>query len=243
MVVVTGDNGMPFPRSKANLYGIGTRMPLAIRWPGKVKVGRKVDEVVSHTDFAPTFLEAAGIKPPPEMTGRSMMDILKGPATRDFIVTERERHVDCRTGDRSYPARAIRTKGFVYIRNFEPDLWPAGDPKMWVGVGDFGDIDTGPSKTLILSRRDDPKIKPFFDLATAKRPAEELYDPSKDPWELHNVADDPHYAQTKKKLRDKLDAWMKKTADPRATNPHDDRWDKYYYAGTRVPWVYPKPKK
>lgn len=237
MVVVTGDNGMPFPRSKANLYGIGVHMPLAVRWPGKTKAGRKVDEVVSHTDFAPTFLEAAGIKPPSDMTGRSMMDILTGSGTRDFIVTERERHVNCRKGDRAYPCRSIRTKDFNYIHNFEPDLWPAGDPKMWVGVGDFGDIDTGPSKDVILDRRDDPKIKPFFELATAKRPEEELFDLAKDPWELHNVARDPHYTETKKKLRGKLDAWMKKTADPRATNPHDDRWDKYIYTGTARPWV------
>jgi N-sulfoglucosamine sulfohydrolase len=33
LVVVTSDNGMPFPRAKANLYDLGTRMPLAIRWP------------------------------------------------------------------------------------------------------------------------------------------------------------------------------------------------------------------
>jgi arylsulfatase A-like enzyme len=212
-------------------------MPLAVRWPAKVAGGRKVTEVVSHTDFAPTFLEAAGIQPPAEMTGRSMMDLLTGAGTRDFIVTERERHVDCRVGDRSYPCRSIRTKQFVYIENLEPELWPAGDPKMWKGVGDFGDIDTSPSKEVILQRRDDPKIKPFFQLATAKRPAEELYDVTKDPWELHNLANDPKYAKTKKMLREKLDAWRAKTADPRVTNPHDDRWDKYPYAGNTKPWV------
>lgn len=237
IVVVTSDNGMPFPRSKANLYGIGTHMPLAVRWPARVKGGRKVDEVVSHTDFAPTFLEAAGIKPPADMTGRSMMDLLAGSGTRDFIVTERERHVNCRKGNRSYPCRAIRTKEFVYIRNLEPDLWPAGDPKMWMGVGDFGDIDTSPTKDVLLDGRDDPKIKPFFELATAKRPAEELYDVKADPWELHNLANDPKYAGTKKILRDKLEAWRQETADPRIANPHDDRWDRYICTGNTKPWV------
>lgn len=237
LLVVTGDNGMPFPRSKANLYGISTHMPLAIQWPAKIRAGRVVDEIVSHTDFAPTFLEAAGVEPKAEMTGRSMMDLLMGSAKRDFIVTERERHVNCREGNRAYPCRAIRTKDFVYIRNLEPDLWPAGDPKMWRGVGDFGDIDTGPTKDVILSRRDDPAIKPFFDLATAKRPAEELYDVRKDPWELHNVADDPAYSKVKDILRAKLDAWMVKTADPRVANPHEDRWDRYPYAGSIKPWI------
>jgi len=237
LVVVTSDNGMPFPRSKANLYGVGVHMPLAVWWPGKTKAGTKVDEVVSHTDFAPTFLEAAGIEPPDSMTGRSLMDLLTGNGTRDFVVTEKERHVNCRAGDRAYPSRSIRTKDFCYIRNFEPDLWPAGDPKMWVGVGDFGDIDTGPSKDVMLERRDDPKIKPYFELATAKRPEEELFDLKKDPWELHNLADAPAYAKTKKELRDKLDAWMAKTADPRAANPHDDRWDNYEYTGAKRPWI------
>ncbi len=245
LVVITSDNGMPFPRSKANLYGIGTHMPLAIRWPAKVKAGRKVDDVVSHTDFAPTFLEAAGLKPLPEMTGTSLMPILtKGkPLGRDAIVVEKERHTNCREGDRAYPCRGLRTKDFLYIRNFRPELWPAGDPKMWRAVGDFGDIDTGPSKTVILSRHDDPKIKPFFELATAKRPAEELYDLKKDPWELHNVADDPAYAKTKERLAQKLKTWMDKTQDPRAVNPNDDRWDKYPYYGSTAPWIYPKPPR
>ena len=245
LVVITSDNGMPFPRSKGNLYNIGTNMPLAIRWPAKVKGGRKVDDPVSHTDFAPTFLEAAGLKPLHEMTGASLMPILtKGKSLgRDAIVVEKERHVNCREGNKGYPCRGLHTRDFLYIRNFHPDLWPAGDPKMWAAVGDFGDIDTGPSKAVILDRRDDPKIKPFFDLATAKRPAEELYDLKKDPWQLHNLADDPKYVRTREKLSNQLKTWMAKTGDPRATNPNDDRWDQYPYYGPLDPWVYPKPPK
>lgn len=243
IVVVTSDNGMPFPRSKANLYDIGTHMPLAIRWPAKVNGGRKTDEVVSHTDFAPTFLEAAGLKPLPEMTGRSLLDLLtRQDAVRDAIFVERERHTNCRKGDLAYPARSIRTKDFLYIRNFRPGLWPAGDPEMWKAVGAFGDIDTSPSKKLILNLRDDPKIRPFFDSATGKRPAEELYHISKDRWTLHNLADDPEYAGTKQKLAHRLETWMAKTDDPRSTNPNDDRWDKYPYKGIPGEWIYPKPK-
>ena len=61
LVVITSDNGMPFPRAKANLYDLGTRMPLAIRWPKQVPGGRTVDDFVNLTDLAPTFLEAAGL--------------------------------------------------------------------------------------------------------------------------------------------------------------------------------------
>jgi len=243
IVVMTSDNGLPFPRGKATLYEAGTHMPLAIRWPAKVKGGRKVDEVVSHTDFAPTFMEAAGLKPLPEMTGRSLMDLLCGdrPAHREAIFTERERHVNCRKDNLGYPSRAIHTQDFLYIRNFHPERWPAGDPKMWVAVGDFGDIDPGPTKSLLLDRRDDPKIKPFFDLATAKRPAEELFDLKRDPWTVHNLAADPKYKNVKDKLAKRLETWMAKTDDPRAVNPNDDRWDKYPYFGNLGEWAAPKP--
>jgi len=61
LVVVTSDNGMPFPRAKANLYEYGTHAPLAICWPARVKGGRVVNDLISFVDFAPTFLEAAGL--------------------------------------------------------------------------------------------------------------------------------------------------------------------------------------
>ncbi|MDP6208936.1 MAG: sulfatase, partial [Roseibacillus sp.] len=63
IVVVTGDHGMPFPRCKSNLYDSGARVPLAIQWPKVIKKGRVVDDFVSTTDLAPTFLEAAGLEP------------------------------------------------------------------------------------------------------------------------------------------------------------------------------------
>src|SRR6266571_5215677 len=76
LIVVTSDNGFPFPRGKATCYDAGTRMPLAIRWPARVKAARVVDDFISLTDLAPTFLEAAGLKPLPEMTGRSLVPLL-----------------------------------------------------------------------------------------------------------------------------------------------------------------------
>jgi arylsulfatase A-like enzyme len=245
MVVVTSDNGMPFPGSKANLYDIGVHMPLAIRWPARVKGGRKANGFVSHTDFAPTFLEAAGLKPPPEMTGRSLFGLLakgKSPG-RDAVFFERERHANVRAGNLSYPMRGVRTRDFHYIWNPMPDRWPAGDPREYSrqALG-FGDIDGSPSKELVILRREDKDIAKYFRLACEKRPEEELFDLRKDPWQLENVADKPEYADAKKVMRARLETWMAKTADPRAANPNDDRWDKYQYFGKPGEWVAPKPK-
>ncbi|HMV47048.1 MAG TPA: sulfatase-like hydrolase/transferase, partial [Blastocatellia bacterium] len=236
MVVITGDNGLPFPRAKANVYDAGSHQPFAVRFPGKVKAGSVIDEFVVLTDLAPTFLEAAGLKPPAEMTGRSFLPLPAGQKQigRDKVFLERERHANVRRGDLSYPVRAVRTKDFLYIRNLRPDRWPAGDPTLYFAVGDFGDIDGGPSKELLLSRRDDPLIGKFFKLAMDKRPAEELYDLKKDPWEINNVADKADYAAARRKLRAELDKWMRDTKDPRAISD-DDRWDQYRYFGNPEP--------
>lgn len=234
IVVMSGDNGWPFPRCKANLYDGGTRQPLAVRWPARVPAGRVLDDFVNLMDLAPTFLEAAGEPIPPQMTGRSILGLCTGAESggmRQTVFVERERHANVRRGDLSYPIRAIRTREFLYIRNFRPELWPAGDPEKWKAVGPFGDCDDGLTKRYILAHRDDPDVRPMFDHCFAKRPAEELYDVQADPNEIHNLAGQPKFADAQKSLRARLDKWMRDTADPRATNPTDDRWDKCPYYG------------
>lgn len=234
MVVVSGDNGWPFPRCKANLYDSGTRQPLAIRWPAKLKGGRLVADPVGLADLAPTFLEAAGVKPPDSMTSRSLMDLLRGDpgAARNRILLERERHANVRQGDLSYPCRALRTREYLYIRNLRPELWPAGDPEKWKAVGAFGDVDGGPSKEQIIARRDQD-LALFFRTAFEKRPARELYDVVKDPFNLRNLAErQPDVAD---RLDAELTTWLADTGDPRVVGGRltgdDARWDKYPYFG------------
>ena len=232
LIVVTADNGMPFPRAKANVHDPGARLPFAMRWPGRVKAGLVADAFISTSDLAPTFLEAAGLAPPASMSARSVLRLASGASEqgRDKVFVERERHANVRKGDLSYPVRAVRTDDWLYIRNFRPDRWPAGDPEMYFAVGPYGDIDGGPSKTLLLERPDDPVLGRFFRLATAKRPAEELYDLRTDPDQLNNVAADSRRGDAKARLRRTLDDWMRTTGDPRAT-ADDDRWDRYPYYG------------
>jgi arylsulfatase A-like enzyme len=248
IVVMTSDNGMPFPRCKTNLYDSGSHMPLAVRWGARVKGGRTSDAFVSLTDLCPTFLEAAGLQPAADVTGRSFLKLLtgeaEGAAGRDRVFVERERHANVRRGDQSYPSRAVRTDKFLYVRNLRPHLWPAGDPEVWKAVGPFGDIDPGPSKTLLLSRRQDANFARFFDLACAKRPAEELYDLAKDPDQLHNVAGDAAYRPDLGRLRDELDHWMTQTADPRAAGGGAyEAFDRYpYFGGDARTEMEPKPR-
>ncbi|KPL11910.1 heparan N-sulfatase [candidate division BRC1 bacterium SM23_51] len=226
IVVVTSDNGMPFPRAKANLYEYGTHMPLAIRWPARVKAGRVIEDLTSFVDFAPTFLEAAGLTPPPTMTGRSFLDILASgksgrvDPTRDKVFTGRERHTHARPDNLGYPARAIRTHDYLYILNLKPDRWPAGDPE------GFFDIDGSPSKTYMLENRTSAEGKRLFALAVAKRPAEELYDIKADPGCVNNLAALAKYAAIQKKLRAELEQALTEQKDPRVLG-YGDVFDSY----------------
>ena len=246
LIIWTSDNGMPFPRSKANLYNFGTHMPLAVRWPRRIKAGQRIHDLVVLTDVAPTMIEAAGLKTIPAMTGRSWMNLLAGKKEvgRAQVFLERERHANVRRGDLGYPVRAIRTKDFLYIRNLRPDRWPAGDPEMYFSVGDYGDIDDSPTKQFLIKRYNDPVIANYAKIALDKRPAEELYDLQKDPGELKNIADDKKYANAKKKLRAALDRWMETTEDPRA-NPQSDSdvFDRYSYSGGKGEGAPARPKK
>ena len=230
VVIVTSDNGMPFPGAKATLYDGDTRVPLVIRWPGQ-SAGRVIDAPVTLTDLAPTILAAAGLPVPEDMTGRSLVPWLEGRAPEawpDAVFLERERHANVRRGDLSYPSRAVRTRTHLYIRNLRPDRWPAGDPALYHSVGPFGDIDEGPTKQVLLAGG--ASVERFRAHAMDKRPAEELYDVLADPGQLKNLAADPAHAALRQRLRDRLDAWMRDTRDPRAT-ADDDRFDRYPFYG------------
>lgn len=230
IVVITGDNGWPFPRGKTNLYDLGARQPLAIRWPAGARGGRVVEDFVSLCDLAPTFLEAAGLKPLPEMTARSFLDVLvsgrsgRVDQSRDRVVVGRERHVGgaARPGGVGYPMRALRTHRHKYIRNFYPDRWPAGDPP------EYADCDGGPTKTYLLRNASDPKIAPMAALCFGKRPAEELYDVVDDPYEMRNLAADPAMAQTRKQMAADMEDYLRRTGDPRIVGGAE-KFDEYPY--------------
>lgn len=242
IVIISSDNGWQMPRGLANLYDHGTRIPLIISWPGHFKGGRIVDDFVLMNDFAPTFLEFAGVPTPENMTARSLVNILKSEKNgiveedRNFVVMARERHAFVRGNGVGYPARAVRTKDYLYIRNYEPDRWPAGDPPL------YGDVDahmlhyTCPTKMYMLLNWNKKEVKPFFDLAFGKRPAEELFDLSKDPEQMINVAYEPVYQEIKDDLSKQLTAYLSKTGDPREGGPAFD-FDKteYYMEADKTP--------
>ena len=220
IVVMTGDHGWPFPRGKSNLYDAGAQVPLAIQWGSNIKAGRVVEDFVSLTDMAPTFLEAAGVQKLDVMTGKSLMKVLTSgdsgwiDESRDHVFMGKERHTPCQPKDfRGTPMRGIRTKDFLYIHNFNPDCWPAGGPQS--RKGKYADIDGGPTKTELLAFGNDDSGRKKLDLSVAKRPADELYDANNDPLQLINIANDPKVSKQVKQLRERLFNELRETNDPR----------------------------
>jgi arylsulfatase A-like enzyme len=227
LVIVTSDHGMPFPFVKGQIHEDAFHLPMAMRWPKGIKAGRVVDDFLNVRDLAPTYMELAGLQPHPQMTGKSLVNILKSEKSgwienRDVMLTGKERHDIGRPHDWGYPARAIRTKEFLYVHNFHPERWPVGDPET-----DFGNCDPGPTKEVI-------KLLGgyFFDISFGKRPADELYDIVHDPRCMNNLANDLYYAPKMEELKYKMMSMLKDDQDPRATGQAEEI-ETYKYTGKR----------
>lgn len=242
LIVVTSDHGMPFPRGKGNLYDTGTRVPLVVRWPGVVQPDQQIENFVSLTDLAPTFLAAAQVEIPDDMSGKNLLPMWTPDAAErveredDFVLFGKERHVPAQEAPNmgGYPCRGLRTHDYLYIINFQPDRWPAGTPhheRAAIEGAWLADCDNGPTKTLIAERAsEDEEIARLYDLSFAKRPAEELYDLREDPEQWENVAGDDRYQSTKAELRERLLAELRASGDPRVLGEGDE-FDQYEYLG------------
>lgn len=235
LIVVSGDHGMPGVTSgKCNLYDHGVAVPLVMRVPG-AKGGRIVDDLVRLPDLAPTFMEIAGVKPPDNLYGRSLLPLLKSnqsgriDPTRDWVITGRERHVaQARDGNLPYPMRAIRTPDYVYIRNFAPDRWPMGSPGSVISekppihealeddtFATFADFDSSPTKAWLVEHREDPQWQWHYDIAFGKRGEEELYDVRNDPDMVLNLAAITDFASIRESLKQRLMSELIRAKDPR----------------------------
>lgn len=261
IVIVSGDHGAPgFPNGKCNLYDFGTHVALAVRWPKEFPGGRVVHDFVCLPDLTPTILEATGQNIPEVMTGNSLVPVLRSDKSgvvdpmRDSVITGRERHVAKARNDwMPYPQRAIRTKNFLYIRNFKPERWPMGTGPGY-GQPDaampdfaalrentfaaFGDLDASPTKAWVaLNCEDDVQQRKYFDFAFALRPEEELYDLQTDFHQIYNVASEERYAEIKQELAARLMKVLTETGDPRVIGD-GTTFDKPPFA---TEWNRPKP--
>ncbi len=237
IIVVTSDNGMAFPHAKANLYEFGTHVPLLISGKMFFAGNRIIHDLVSLIDLAPTFLDMANTPIYEGITGKSLIPLLTGELQqkkikhRDFVLTGRERHSHARPDNLGYPARAIRTGNFLYIKNYKADRWPAGDPSDGnlaesidskdikpIGLG-YADIDDSPTKELMI--KNSFQFPDLFKKAFDKRPEEELYNIKNDPYCLVNLSEDDSYSDIKTYLGIIMEYELEKQQDPRVLGNGD----------------------
>ena len=240
VVIVTADNGMPFPRAKGQSYEMACHLPFAVLWQTGIKhPGRVVDDYVSFIDVAPTILELAqvdvaqsGIQP---MTGTSFSPLLYSDRSgqvdpaRNFVMLGRERNDIGRPNDQGYPIRALVKNNFMYLYNFEPERWPSGDP-----ITGYLDTDGGATKAQVLLTRTQPEQQHFWKLNFGKRGHEELYDLSVDADCVNNLADRPEKKELLVQMKNDLFASLTKQEDPRMLG-QGAVFDNYLHAneGTR----------
>ncbi len=257
LIMITADNGMPFPRGKANCYDEGVHVPFAVAWPGVIPGGRVVDDLVSMVDVAPTVLDATGAPKLGEhpFSGKSMMPLfmshrqgwVNSPEDQ-AVYSNRERHSSVRYDNWGYPVRMMRTERYVYIRNLHPERWPMGDPRAIVAMDGtlgpvnsaFHDIDVGPTVLYLKENWDKPEVKNYFELSMAKRPGEELFDIAKDPYCRYNIIDVPAVQADLARLRGMMDRKLRETEDSRVTGSDPEIWETYpRYSGNRY---FPHPE-
>jgi N-sulfoglucosamine sulfohydrolase len=255
IIIVTSDNGMPFPRAKANSYEYGVHVPFAVRYPKNFPGGRIVDDPVGFADLAPTILDvtntsAEGMLP---ITGRSLRHLLESDKqgtiddTFKYVFSGRERHSASRYQNWGYPQRAIRSKDHILIWNAKPDRWPAGAPQAikpgtdnellpMYGIDEngvhqsdwaFTDVDESPTKSYIIENWEDENVRPYFDAAFAKIPEYLLFDIVNDPYCLVDLAGDPDYIALKNNMQEALMAELTDTGDPRVVGPDKEVFDSY----------------
>jgi arylsulfatase A-like enzyme len=244
IVVVTSDNGMPFPHCKGYAYNDSDHLPLAIMWPkGIANPGRVVDDYVSFIDFAPTFLEVAGVEQRASgmatITGRSLTEIFKSDKSgrvipqRDHVLLAKERTDVGRPNDEGYPIRGIVKDGMLYLHNFEPTRGPGG-----LAETGYKDTADSPTKTAVLATEKTPDRQHFFDASFGKLPADQLFDLRRDPDCMTNLAATVSFADLQKQLFDEL----KQQDDPRLLgNGHI--FDEYPYGKDSVRDLYNRIKR
>ncbi len=191
LFIYTTDHGEAYPRAKCTLYDPGLKTLLLMSLPNSslFQQGTVYDQMISNIDLLPTLLDLIGAKIPKNIEGRSFLPLLQGETEtfRKEVFSEKLFH------EYYDPIRSIRTEEFKFIINFEKseNLYQLG-----------------------LDMQRDELGKYMLEHINESRPNEELYDLTKDPLEKNNLIGDPNYTDIKKKLKDDLFEWMKRSNDP-----------------------------
>lgn len=229
IIIVTSDNGRPFPRNKTSLYENGMKIPFIFHWPnGEIKSGETSSSLVSTIDIAPTILTALGMTIPPQVQGMSVLPIARQPSlqTRQLLFGERNWHTQRGIG------RMVRQGDYVYLKDFTP----ASYSFQMVNNAD-------PSYAELLRLKGEGSLIPVqAELFSTDRAVEMLFNVTDDPQQLINLVDKAEYKELLNRLRGKLALWQQRTGDSippleqLTVDRHDRKTFVRLYKGARPPF-------
>jgi arylsulfatase A-like enzyme len=191
LLIFTTDHGIAFPGAKATLFDPGIEIALIMHGPDEFSGGKVIDAMVSNADLMPTLCEVAGVEPPTDIDGKSLLPLVRGEVAKlhERIFVELTYHA-------AYdPMRGVRTARFKYIRSF-------ADRPFWLPPN----VDNGLTKDWY--KRNRPEV------FKTPRPKEMLFDLQSDPLERNNLVGKPEFEPVLNELRATLDRWMEATDDP-----------------------------
>ena len=200
LVIYLSDHGRGQIREKRWCYDAGIHMPLILRWPGTLPENHVDDQIVSWLDIAPTLLAAAGVPIPAPYQGRVFAgpDVTTPPRTCALAGRDRM--------DEAYDRiRVLRTRDFLYIRNFHPEIPYAQRIRY---------MERQRTTRIMRERWASDQLTPAQALWFAtEKPTEELYHCPSDPHNVHNLANDPAHQDTLTACRNQLLQELAKTGD------------------------------
>ncbi len=193
IVMYFSDHGGVLPRSKRFLYHTGTAAALVAWFPEKwqhlapAEPGSTLDRLVSFVDFPPTLMSLAGIDIPEYYEGRPFMgETIEPPGETVFLYKDR-------MAQRFDIQRGVFDGEYRYIRDYMPHRpngqyshYPFRMQSMQAWYRHWANDKTTPEQSRFW----------------LPQPAEELYHTAEDPWEIHNLAQDPAYADKLSELRE-----------------------------------------
>lgn len=222
IVIFLSEQGTHLPHCKWTCYDTGVRSIAVVRWPGVTEAGRRSDAIIQYVDVLPTLIDAIGGSPQKhDFDGKSFLPVLRGLRnTHNNYAFSEQTSKGIYNGPSAYGIRSVRSDNYRLIWN----LNYKNKFQNMVTAG-YGPFESWKRK----ARNGDPfaikRVRWY-----QKRPEFELYNNHKDPFELHNLAEDSAYRKVRDNLKKQLDQWMiqqgdkgKKT-EKKALQRQSDRW-------------------
>ncbi len=222
LVIYIGDHGADMLRGKRTCYEGGLRVPMLVRWPGRI-IPQVRSELVSTIDLMPTLLTSAGVKPPSGLPGSALQPLFKpGNATwRTHFFAEYHTHA---AAPNYYPQRSVRTERYKLIENLLPgEVHPDYDLTLTKLEKEAAKrkVSGGLDLTRVIAHANST-IKQAY--ARMRQPSRyELYDLVDDPYEFRDLSGSAEHAAELHELQTVLRAWREDTKDPLLNPAHLER--------------------